>query len=55
MTGNPPQRVLVLRFSSAGDVVLTSPAMQALKGAWPDTEILYAVKQAFAPRIWPNR
>lgn len=40
----PPQSVLVLRFSSVGDVILTAPAVSALRAAWPQTRILYAVK-----------
>ncbi len=48
---SPPRRVLVLRFSSAGDVVLTSPAIHALKSAWPETEIIYAIRSAFAPLV----
>ncbi|MBI3179325.1 MAG: glycosyltransferase family 9 protein, partial [Deltaproteobacteria bacterium] len=54
MTGQGRRRILVLRFSSAGDVLLTSPALAALKAAWPDSEIVYAVKEAFAPVIHHN-
>jgi len=34
-------RVGVIRFSAVGDVVLTSPAVAALKRAWPHVEIVY--------------
>ncbi|HEX4803460.1 MAG TPA: glycosyltransferase family 9 protein [Myxococcaceae bacterium] len=40
----PPESVLVLRFSSVGDVILTAPALAALHAAWPRTQIFYAVK-----------
>ena len=40
-----PECVLVLRFSSVGDVILTAPAIEALHTAWPDTRIIYAVKE----------
>jgi len=49
-----PETVLVLRFSGVGDVVLTSPAIQALHQAWPKTRIIYAVKESLAPLIRPN-
>lgn len=49
-----PKSVLVLRFSSAGDIVLTWPAMEALRKAWPDTKILYAVNEGFADLVRPN-
>ncbi len=54
MTGHTERRVLVLRFSSVGDVVLTAPALAALKAAWPHCEIVYAVKEAFAPLVRHN-
>src|SRR5260370_6260659 len=41
----PPESVLVLRFSSVGDVILTAPAIEALHTAWPGTRIIYAVKE----------
>ena len=40
----PPESVLVLRFSAVGDVILTAPAIGALRAAWPKTRIIYAVK-----------
>ena len=50
----PPRRVLVLRFSSLGDIVLTSAAIASLKGAFPQTEIVFAVKAAFADLLRSN-
>jgi ADP-heptose:LPS heptosyltransferase len=51
-----PASVLVLRFGSLGDVILTSPAVEALRRAWPGTRILYAIKSAYADlvRFNPN-
>ena len=48
---NPPENVLVLRFSAVGDVVLTAPALEALRLAWPRTRILVAVK--YSVRVPP--
>ncbi|MEQ9366045.1 MAG: glycosyltransferase family 9 protein [Leptospirales bacterium] len=36
--------VLVLRFSAVGDVLLTTPALDALKQAWPDARIVFGTK-----------
>ena len=42
------RRIAVLRLSSLGDVVLTLPAVHALKRAWPAAELHYWVKEEFA-------
>ena len=49
-----PKRVAIIRLSSAGDIVLTSPAVESLKTAWPNTEIIYVTKQAYQPLIESN-
>lgn len=54
MQPRAPKAVLVLRMSSAGDVVLTSPALEALRRAWPETRIVYAVKLQFATMVRAN-
>ena len=46
-----PDAVLVLRFSALGDVVLLSPALAALRAAWPRTRIVLATQAAFAPLL----
>ena len=46
--------VLVLRFSAVGDVVLTAPAIAALRAAWPDARIVYAVKERLAHLVAHN-
>jgi lipopolysaccharide heptosyltransferase II len=49
-----PDSVLVLRFSAVGDVVLTAPALEALRLAWPRTRILVAVKERLAHLLRHN-
>ena len=50
----PAESVLVLRFSAVGDVVLTSPAIEALRRAWPRARIVYAVKARLAHLVRAN-
>ncbi len=49
-----PRKILILRFSSIGDIVLTSPVIRSLKLARPDTEIHFATKAAFADVVRHN-
>ena len=44
-----PRNVLVLRFSSLGDVVLTTAIFPNLRKRWPHAKIAVATKAAFAP------
>jgi lipopolysaccharide heptosyltransferase II len=44
-----PNKILVIRLSSLGDVVLTLPALAALKAAWPKAHLTFLVKKSFAP------
>ncbi|MEL6545221.1 MAG: glycosyltransferase family 9 protein [Myxococcota bacterium] len=46
-----PKRVAVIRFSSVGDIVLTTPALHALKRARPECEIVFVTKAAMRPLI----
>lgn len=46
-----PARVLIVRFSSLGDVVLTTPLVRALRHHWPGTEIVYATDATYAPLL----
>ena len=34
-----PDAVVVLRFSALGDVLLSSPAIEALRRAWPESGV----------------
>lgn len=47
MSGKSPKKILVLRFSSIGDIVLTFPVVAAIKAAYPSCQIDYATKPAF--------
>jgi lipopolysaccharide heptosyltransferase II len=49
-----PKTTLILRFSSAGDVLLTAPAVEALAKAWPNTQIIYVTKAIYAPLLAAN-
>ena len=49
-----PDAVVVLRFSALGDVLLSSPAIEALRRAWPETRIVYAVKERLASLLAGN-
>jgi heptosyltransferase-2 len=42
------KRVLVIRLSSLGDIVLLSPVFKNIKAAWPDAQITLLVKKQFA-------
>ncbi|WNB17131.1 glycosyltransferase family 9 protein [Marivirga arenosa] len=41
-------KVLILRFSSIGDIVLTTPVIRAIKLQLDDVEVHYATKRAYA-------
>lgn len=46
----PPEgfrRISIIRLSSLGDVVLTLPAVHALRHAWPDAHITYWTKSEY--------
>lgn len=46
-----PRSILVLRYSSLGDVALTNPAIDLLAGSFPNASIYFATKSVFAPAI----
>lgn len=52
-------KILVIRFSSAGDIILVTPFLRALRRAFPDAEIHFMTKRMFAPLVehspWLNR
>jgi len=43
-----PMKILVLRFSSIGDIVLTTPVVRQLKTQLPGAQVHFATKPAFA-------
>lgn len=47
-------KILIVRFSSIGDIVLTSPVVRALKEQLEDVEIHYLTKKSFTSLTEPN-
>ena len=43
-----PKKILVIRLSSIGDIVLTSPVIRALHTCFPGAQIHFLTKKAFA-------
>lgn len=48
------KKILILRFSSIGDIVLTTPVIRALKVQLEDSEIHYCTKEKFATLLTSN-
>ncbi len=50
------KRILVIRFSSLGDIILTTPALKVLREKFPDAEIDYLTKSDYTDviRLNPN-
>jgi heptosyltransferase-2 len=46
--------VLFIRFSSLGDVLLTTPAVKAVKRSRPESRVTFLTKAAFAPLLRGN-
>ncbi len=44
---NKPVKFLIIRFSSIGDIVLTTPVIRCLKQQYPNAEIHFVVKKKF--------
>lgn len=42
------QRILIIRFSSIGDIVLTSPVVRVLRLRFPEADIRFVTKAAYA-------
>ncbi|MBS1776380.1 MAG: glycosyltransferase family 9 protein [Bacteroidetes bacterium] len=47
-------KILLIRFSSIGDIVLTTPVVRCLKLQMPEAEIHYLTKRAFKPILIAN-
>jgi heptosyltransferase-2 len=47
-------RILLVRFSSIGDIVLTTPLVRALRHRHPDAQLIYVTKRALAPLVADN-
>lgn len=48
------QRILIIRFSSIGDIVLTSPVVRALRKKFPEADIRFVTKKQYAELVQPN-
>src|SRR5215467_7627142 len=47
-------KFLVIRFSSIGDIVLTTPVIRCLKKQVPDAQIHYLTKSNYSAIVAPN-
>ncbi|MCK5050275.1 MAG: lipopolysaccharide heptosyltransferase II [Candidatus Cloacimonetes bacterium] len=45
------KKILVIRLSSLGDIVLTQSVMQALRNEFPDSQIHYLTKKVYSPIV----
>ena len=52
--GLPPFKVLVIRFSSIGDIVLTTPVLRCFRKAYPSGILHYLTKKSFGPLLENN-
>ena len=46
--------ILLVRFSSIGDVLLTTPVIRAMRRTWPDARISFLVKEKFSSLLRDN-
>jgi len=51
---NPPVKFLILRFSSIGDIVLTTPVVRCLKQQYPEAEVHYFTKIQYRTLLEEN-
>ncbi len=49
-----PKRILLVRLSALGDVLLATPAVRALKRRFPDAEIDWLVERPYLPLVEEN-
>ena len=47
-------KILFLRFSSIGDIVLTTPVIRCVKKQLHDVEVHFLLKKSFAPVLENN-
>jgi len=48
------QRILIIRFSSIGDIVLTTPVVRVLRKKYPAADIRFVTKKQYAELVVPN-
>jgi heptosyltransferase-1 len=51
MTGEEPKRILIIKPSALGDIILALPALSALRRSFPNARISWFVRPEFAPLI----
>lgn len=49
-----PYKLLIIRLSSIGDIVLTTPVLRCLKKQFPQHQLHYLTKPQFTPILSPN-
>src|ERR1039458_9197764 len=49
-----PKRILIIQLKRAGDVIVTTPVMAALRQALPDAKIVFLVDSPFASLLVQN-
>jgi len=49
-----PKKILVIRFSSIGDIVLTTPVLRCLKQFLPGVEVHFLTKTQYLPLLKEN-
>ncbi|MGK9368880.1 glycosyltransferase family 9 protein [Melioribacter sp. Ez-97] len=55
MDENRPLKILVIRLSSLGDVILTTPVIRSLKSRYKNSEIDFVVKPQYADALTYNK
>ena len=48
------KRILIIRFSAIGDIILTTPVVRALRSKYSGADIRFVTKPQFAQLIEPN-
>ena len=51
MTQNQPNKIAVIRLSSLGDILLTTPVIRTLKQKYPNSEIDFIVKEQYKDTV----
>ena len=52
---NTPKKILVLRFSSIGDIVLSTPLLRCLRTRFPQSQIDYVTRREYAELVRSNQ
>jgi len=49
-----PNHILIVRFSSIGDIILTTPVVRCIRKAYPGAKISFLTKKEYAPLVSGN-